>query len=318
MLVMATVLVIPVLGVGIQQAHRETAEHAGVLHLRDLYGHINVQTDTRFTVLSSDTTKMGSQLTFTDAARRRPTLYYTESGGGGRTLERLNATHPEMKVGIIGLGSGTLAAYARGGDTYDFFDIDPKSIRVAQENFTYLVDARSVGAKINLIQRDGRKALDESKTNYDVIVIDAFTGDGVPSHLLTREAMGIYARRLAAKNGILIVHASMRYSRYYPVIEATARSLNLSAIGVHTVIKNDVTESGKERDWDPTDTDYIIISKPELTKDLVTWFPDMEDKGRVMHTVNTVTSPLINSSLIWSDDRNASIDVLELGRYLSD
>ena len=318
MLVLATVLVIPVLGVGIQQAHRESVEHAGVLHLRDLYGHINVQTDARFTVLSSDTTKMGSQLTFTDAARRRPTLYYTESGGGGRVMERLNATHPEMKVGLIGLGTGTLAAYARSGDTYDFFDIDPKSIRVAQENFTYVVDARSIGAKVNLIQRDGRKALDESKTNYDVIVIDAFTGDGVPSHLLTREAMGIYTRRLAAKNGILIIHASSRYSSYYPVVEATARSLNLSAIAVHTVIKQDVTEAGKERDWDPTDTDYIIISKPELTKDIVTWFPDMEDKGRVLHTVNTVTSPLINSSLIWSDDRNAAIDVLDLGRYLSD
>jgi hypothetical protein len=174
-----------------------------------------------------------------------------------------------------------------------------------------------LGAKVNLIQRDGRKALDDSKTAYDVIVVDAFTGDGVPSHLLTKEAMAVYARRLAAKDGLLIVHASSRYSRFYPVVEATARSLGLSAIAVHTEIKRDVTEPGKERDWDPTPTDYIIISKADLTRDLLTWFPDEEDNGRVKHTVNTVTSPLINPQLVWTDDRNAAIDVLELGRFLS-
>ncbi len=62
-------------------------------------------------------------------------------------MEQLHATHPEMTVGLIGLGAGTFAAYARAGDTYDFFDIDPKSIRVAEENFTFVVDARSRGQK---------------------------------------------------------------------------------------------------------------------------------------------------------------------------
>ena len=317
-LVIATVLVIPVLGVGIHQAHRESVDNGSIRHTRDLYGHIMVKTDNRSVVLSSDTTTHGSQLTMTPEARRRPTLYFTESTGIGRVMERLHATRPAMNVGVIGLGAGTLAAYARAGDTYDFFDIDPKAIRVAQENFTFIVDARNNGARINLIQRDGRKALDDSKTNYDIIVIDAFTGDGVPSHLLTREAMGIYTRRLNGKDGMLIVHASSRYSHFYPVVEATARSLNLAAIAVHTDIKKDVTEPGKERDWDPTATDYIIITKPDQTKDLLTWFPDEEDNGRVKHTVNTVTSPLVNSQLIWSDDRNAAIDVLELGRFLSD
>lgn len=317
-IVVASVLAIPVLGLGIHQAHRESVDNGSMRHTRDLYGHIMVKSDNRSVVLSSDTTTHGSQLTMTPEARRRPTLYFTESSGVGRVMERLRANHPEMTVGVIGLGAGTLAAYARPGDTLDFFDIDPKAIRVAQENFTFVIDARNLGAKVNLIQRDGRKALDDSHTNYDVLVIDAFTGDGVPPHLLTREAMGIYARRLNAKNGLLLVHASSRYSHFYPVVEATARSLGLSAIAVHTDIKGDVTEPGKERDWDPTSTDYIIISKPELTKELVTWFPDSEDGGRVKHLVTTVTSPLINSQLIWTDDRNAAIDVLELGRFLSD
>jgi len=316
-IIVASVLVIPVLGLGIHQAHRENVDNGSMRHTRDLYGHVMVKTDNRSVVLSSDTTTHGSQLTMDAAARRRPTLYYTESTGVGRVLERLRASRPEINVGIIGLGAGTLAAYARNGDNYDFFDIDPKSIRIAQENFTFIVDARSSGAKINLIQRDGRKALDDSKTAYDVIVIDAFTGEGVPSHLLTKEAMAIYTKRLAVKGGMLVVHVSSRYSRFYPVVEATARSLGLSAILVHTEIKRDVTEPGKERDWDPTPTDYIIITKPELTRDLVTWFPDEEDNGRVNHLVTTVTSPLINPQLIWTDDRNAAIDVLELGRFLS-
>ncbi len=119
------------------------------------------------------------------------------------------------------------------------------------------------------------------------------------------------------KNGIMVIHASNRYSHFFPVVEATARSLNLSAIAVHTVIKEDVTTPGKERDWDPTDTDYIIITKPEQTKDLLTWFPDADDNGRVTRLVSTVTSPLVNSALIWTDDRNAAIDVLDLGRFLS-
>jgi hypothetical protein len=313
--VIACAMAIPVLGLGIHQAHRESVDNGNMRHSRDLYGHIMVKTDSRSVVLSSDTTTHGSQLTMDAAARRRPTLYYTESSGGGRVLERLKASRSDMHVGVIGLGAGTLAAYSRPGDVYDFWDIDPKSIRVARENFTFVTEA---AGKVNLIQRDGRKALEDSKTNYDVIVIDAFTGDGVPPHLLTREAMAIYMLRLAAKDGVLLVHASSRYSRFYPVLEATARSLSLTAIDVHTEIKKDVTEPGKERDWDPTPTEYIIISKPEQAKDLVTWFSDEEDNGRVTHVINTVNSPLVNSQLIWTDDRNASIDVLELGRFLFD
>ncbi len=316
-IIIGVVLVIPVLGVGMHQAYRESVDNGSMRHTRDLYGHIMVKTDSRSVVLSSDTTTHGSQLTATPEARRRPTLYFTESSGAGKVMEHLHATQPAMSVGVIGLGAGTLAAYARNGDTYDFFDIDPKAIRVAQENFTFIVDARSTGARVNLLQRDGRKALDESKANYDVLVIDAFTGDGVPSHLLTREAMAIYMRRLSARNGLLLVHVSSRYSRFYPVVEATARSLNLSAVGVHTEIKHDIVEPGKERDWDPTTTDYIIISKPEQTKDIVAWFPDKEDGDRVTHLVSTITSPLVDRDLIWTDDRNAAIDVLELGRFLS-
>ncbi len=307
-IVVLLILAAPVLSLGLSQIRQE-APNGRMDHYRDLYGHIMVKTDARSVVLSSDTTTHGSQLTTDAASRRRPTLYYTESTGVGRTIERLQAQRPAMKVGIIGLGAGTLAAYARAGDIYDFWDIDPKSIRVARANFTFV--AESAG-RINLIERDGRKALEDTKSDYDLIVIDAFTGDGVPSHLLTAEAMNLYFRRLAARNGLLVVHASTRYSRLFPVVEATARSIGRSAI----LIATDITDSLTDRDWDPTHTEYIVICRPEEAKDVASWFPAEEEKGRVKRLVRTIDSPLFNSQLIWSDDRNAAIDTLDLGQFL--
>jgi hypothetical protein len=308
-IITAAVLFVPVLVLGFQQGRQETASGARVLHLRDLYGHIMITLNPTSAVLSSDTTTHGSQLNADAAARRRPTLYYTESTGIGRTLERLQAQRPAMRVGVIGLGAGTLAAYARKGDIYDFWDIDPKVIRVAREYFTFVADS---AGQINLVLRDGRKALEDSKSDYDVLVVDAFTGDGVPPHLLTREAITVYQRRLAARDGLLVVHASTRYSRLFPVVEATARTLGRSTIDVVT----DITANTADRDWDPTHTEYLIVCRPEEMNDISAWFPEEEDKGRVKHKVTTIQSPLINSQLVWSDGRNAAIDSFELGRFL--
>ena len=297
------------IGLGLQQTGLETANGARVHHIRDLYGHIMITLNPTSAVLSSDTTTHGSQLNADAAARRRPTLYYTESTGIGRTLERLQAQRPAMRVGVIGLGAGTLAAYARKGDICDFWDIDPKVIRVAREYFTFVADS---AGQINLVLRDGRKALEDSKSDYDVLVVDAFTGDGVPPHLLTREAITVYQRRLAARDGLLVVHASTRYSRLFPVVEATARTLGRSTIDVVT----DITANTADRDWDPTHTEYLIVCRPEEMNDISAWFPEEEDKGRVKHKVTTIQSPLINSQLVWSDGRNAAIDSFELGRFL--
>jgi predicted membrane-bound spermidine synthase len=301
-----------VLGFGLQQARLETATGAHVRHIRDLYGHVLITQNPQnpqCIVLSNDTTTHGSQLTADAAARRRPTLYYTESTGIGRVLERLQAERPAMRVGVIGLGAGILSAYARKGDTYDFWDIDPKIIRIAREYFTFVTES---AGQINLVQRDGRQALAESRSDYDVLILDAFTGDGIPSHLLTREALALYQRRLTARDGLLLINASTRYSKLFPVVEATARSLGHSTIDVIT----DISASTNDRDWDPTHTEHLIVCQPERLKDISGWFAEEEDKGRVKHTVTTVQAPLINTQLIWSDDRNAALDTFEVGRFL--
>lgn len=307
--VTAAVLVAPVIGMGISQTG--SASHGGgrLDHYRDLYGHIMIKTDERSVVLSSDTTTHGSQLTADLAARRRPTLYFTESTGIGRVIETLQANRPGINVGVIGLGAGTLAAYARKSDAIDFWDIDPKSIRVARENFTFV--AESPG-KIDLILRDGRKALEETKTDYDLIVVDAFTGDGIPSHLLTREAMAVYFKRLEKRGGLLVVQASNRYSRLFPVVEATARTLGRSSLLVYT----EILDSTETRDWDPTRTEWIVIGDLQTMRTAPDWFPLEEDPKRIKRTLTTVNTPLIQQRLIWTDDRNAAIDAFGLSRFL--
>ena len=307
--VTACVLLIPVLGLGLNQAGHEAIDGGKIRHLRDLYGHILIKTDSRSVVLSSDTTTHGTQLTTDASTRKHPTLYYSESSGVGRVLEKLQAARPTLSVGVIGLGAGTLAAYARKEDTFHFWDIDPKALRVARENFTYV--AESAG-KIELTQRDGRKALEESKQDYDVIVIDAFTGDGVPSHLLTREAMTVYFKRLAARNGLLLVHASTRYSNLFPVVDATARTLGKSSFSMTT----EITAPAETRDWDPTRTEYIIVGNLDTMRTLPAWFPLEEEPNRIKRTLTVVNSPLIPQQLIWTDDRNAAIDAFELNKFL--
>lgn len=307
-LVVAIVLAAPVIGVGGRHISDET-RGVRLQHHRDLYGHIMVRTDHRSVVLSSETTTAGSQLTTDAAARKRPTLYFTESTAVGRTIEKFQSTRASMRVGTIGLGAGTLAAYARPGDTYDFWDIDPKSIRIARSNFTFV--AESAG-KINLLERDGRQGLEESKADYDLIIVDAFTGSGVPSHLLTTEAINLYFRRLSARDGLLLVNVSTRYTRLFPIIEATARATGHAAIHVVT----DITDSLTNRDWDPTHTEYVVVCRPEQARDIALWFPIEEEKGRIRRYVGMVDSPLVNSQLVWSDDRTAALDTVDLGVFL--
>ena len=303
------VLGAPVLGIGFNQYTREVPEGLTILHSRDLYGHLMLHVTEHSLVLSNETTTHGSQLITDAASRRRPTLYYTESTAGGRVIERRQAEHPQMNVGIIGLGAGTLAAYARPGDRYTFWDIDPKTIRIAQEDFSFVGDAPA--GSVHIEQQDGRLALQRSTADFDLIVIDAFSGDGVPAHLLTREAMNSYLQRLQGRNGLLVLHTTSRYSKTFPVIAATARSLGWQAQEVAT----DITAAGDTRDWDPASSTYAIVSRPEQVETISAWFDPEEDKGRVRRTFQVDHSVRPNPQLVWTDERNSALSILDLKKF---
>jgi SAM-dependent methyltransferase len=162
---------------------------------------------------------------FVDPARRRvPTAYYGESSGVGQAILDLQQHASHIRVGAIGLGVGTLATYARSGDVFRFYEINPEVIRMAEQHFTYLGDCRG---KTELVLGDARLSLEsEEPQQFDLIVLDAFSGDAIPTHLLTAEAFEIYRRHLAP-GGVIAVHVSNNYLRLAPVVRRLASHCGL-------------------------------------------------------------------------------------------
>ncbi|MGA3007846.1 MAG: fused MFS/spermidine synthase [Opitutaceae bacterium] len=305
------IVLAPVCGLVLQQTHDEAAGAVRVRRFRNIYGCTTVRSVANGVVLSNETTTHGSQITTDAETRRHPTLYYTENSGAGRVIEGLQRLHPSVRIGAVGLGAGTLAAFARPGDHVDFWDIDPKAIRIAHDFFTYLSDSKGT---IEIEQKDGRKGLETSAADYDLIVVDAFSGDGIPPHLLTREALAAYFSRLNKRQGLLAIHATNRFSALFPIIGATANTLGWSAVDVSTEISG--TAADRQSDWDPTNTEYILVCRPEQLGSVTAWLPAGEDNNRVTRTVTTYAPEPPGNTTVWTDDRHAALDALNLRAYL--
>jgi hypothetical protein len=177
-------------------------------------------------VLMHGTTDHGRQNVRPDQ-RRVPLTYYSRSGPVGDifTLWRDGATD----VGVIGLGVGTLAAYGRPGERYTFFELDPAVVDVARNPsyFTYLEDSR---ADVRVVVGDGRLATERMRDGaFDLFVVDAFSSDVIPTHLLTREALALYTRKVSAE-GLIAFNVSSRYFDLAPVVAASAAELGLISV----------------------------------------------------------------------------------------
>ncbi len=163
--------------------------------------------------------------------RGQPADYFGPTSGYGRLFAALNDVRPGPRnIGIIGLGAGVVAAYGRAGDTMTFYEISPKVIEIERREFTFLRDSP---AKIEVVVGDGRLSLEKELKNagprrYDVLGIDAFSGDSVPMHLVTREAMALYARHLAP-DGVIVFQATNRYIDLAPVIQRLAAEQGMEA-----------------------------------------------------------------------------------------
>jgi SAM-dependent methyltransferase len=171
----------------------------------------------------------GTQFT-SEERRRRPTSYYGESSGVGLALVALQ-DRPDLRVGVVGLGVGTLAAYGRPGDTYRFYEINPAVRHLATSLFTYLGDS---AARCEVAMGDARLSLErEPPQRFDLLALDAFTSDAIPVHLLTREAFEVYFRHLRP-GGVLAVHVSNRYLDLEPVILALAAHFQRAAVVIES------------------------------------------------------------------------------------
>ena len=167
---------------------------------------------------------------FADDLKREPTSYYSAHSGIGRVIEALHPSTTPIKVGVIGLGTGTLAAYGSTGDVYRFYDINPGVIAIARHDFTYLADS---DATIELPLGDARLSLErEPPQHFDVLAIDAFSSDAIPVHLITKEAVQVYLRHMKP-DGVIAFHVTNRYLDLVPVVEGIAHDLGLAALWIN-------------------------------------------------------------------------------------
>ena len=180
--------------------------------------------------------------------RNRVSSYYCPDSGVGIALNR-HGGRPK-RVGVIGLGTGSLASYSRAGDYFRFYEINPLVVEIARKEFTYLADSR---AMIDIALGDARLSLErEAPEDFDVLVMDAFTSDAIPIHLVTIEAIRDYFRHLKP-DGILAVHVSNRYLDLRPVLHEAALNLHKAALLV-------------ERDEDDTDcfsTTWVLMANSQ-------------------------------------------------------
>lgn len=219
-----------------------------------------------------------------DERRKEPTTYYGETSGIGLAIELSDA--PGKKVGLIGLGTGTLAAYGREGDAYRFYEINPQVIDIAQNEFTFIRDSP---ARVEIVQGDARLALErENPQGFDVLAVDAFSGDAIPVHLITREAMAVYLRHMKP-DGIIAFHVTNRFLSLAPVVEQLARDQGLHA----ALIRDEGVDTTAHR------TDWVLVARDKA----------LLQSGALADAASAIgTIPGLG---VWTDDFNNLFDVLK-------
>jgi len=190
------------------------------VNVRNFYGtlRVSVNEESGYKTMRHGQIIHGRQLTSPDQLME-PTTYYIHDSGVGQALLNKQSKAASIKVGIVGLGVGTLAAYGRNQDEFRFYEINPLVIDIAKSHFSFL---SQTPAHTEMILGDARLKLEhEPNQDYDVLVVDAFSGDSVPVHLLTQEAFKQYFRHLKS-DGILALHITNRFLDLRPVVKTAA------------------------------------------------------------------------------------------------
>src|SRR5258706_547355 len=186
------------------------------------------------------------------------TTYYQESSGIGVAIKSKQAGEPgkPIRIGVIGLATGTIAAYGREGDTYRFYDIDRRVVEVATTEFSFLSGS---AARIELVVGDARLSLErEPPQGFDVLAIDAFSSDAIPVHLITSEAVGVYLKHMKP-GGVIAFHLTNRFLDLVPVVKALA-----DAHGLRATWNRDEGEGplASRSDWVLLARDGTVLDRP--------------------------------------------------------
>ncbi len=194
--------------------------------------------------------------------RSRPTTYFVEDSGVGLLLLNHPKRGQNMRVGVLGLGVGTLATYAQDGDVYRYYEINPVVVRLAEGEsgyFTFLQDSK---AETTIVAGDARISLEKElaageKQNFDVLVLDTFSSDSIPVHLVTKEAFAIYLDQLAP-DGVIAAHISNRHLDLRPVLWQLAQEFGLAIVQVDRTASSG--DNGFPSEW------ILLARDPELLK----------------------------------------------------
>lgn len=223
----------------------------------------------------------GAQNVASASKRLEPTAYYGRTSGVGLALSHVNR-NPNRRVGVIGLGIGTLAAYGRPGDSYRFYEINPAVVDFAKTYFSFLGKCT---AENECVVGDARMVMErEAPQKFDLMVLDAFSGDAIPVHLLTREAFEVYLKHIAPE-GLLACHVSNVHFDLLPVLAGIADELGLTAIQVDS--------KGNPAAFQ-TDATWVLLSR---TKE-------------ELPAINSARSLDGIRRTYWTDDRNNLFEVL--------
>ncbi|MBL8386592.1 MAG: fused MFS/spermidine synthase [Burkholderiales bacterium] len=212
------------------------------------------------------------------------TSYYGDSSGVGMAIERI---HPDgQRVGVIGLGAGTLAAYGGKGDVFRLYEINPQVIDIASHYFYYLAES---GAKVETALGDARLVLErEAPQKFDVLAVDAFSSDAIPVHLITREALAVYLRHIKP-DGAVAFHVTNRYLQLAPVVKLLADEVGMEAV----LITDDPDDADLSR------TDWVIVTRNRAFLD----DPEVKKKRAAIEPLPGLKP--------WSDDFNNLFSVLK-------
>jgi hypothetical protein len=190
-----------------------------------------------------------------DSFRNTPADYFNPNSGYGRVFTAWREMEPRRKlaVGVIGLGAGVIGAWMKPGDQLVFYEISPRVVDIARREFTYLADT---AARTEVILGDGRLSLErEPPRGYDVLGIDAFSGDSIPMHLITREAMALYVKHLKP-DGVIVFQATNRFIDLLPVVKRLAEEFGMEAVNI-----SDSPEAADGPAYWYSATDQVIVTR---------------------------------------------------------
>ena len=274
-------------------------QRQSLVAVRNFYGTLQVKQSVALLqhspmrTLLHGTIQHGTQI-FSPEFSHVPTTYYATDSGAGLAL-RFCCNNRPRKIGVIGLGTGTLAAYGKAGDIIRFYELNPQVPPIARNLFTYLRDS---GAATSIVPGDARTSLttelaNNQNQNFDILIVDAFSGDAIPLHLLTIEAIRLYVSHLKP-TGILAFHVSNQYLDLAPQLALLGAAAHLDVRDFASAPKDDLGEFRAE--WvlmtaDPTFFEQHVIA---FSADRIPAMPGLR---------------------LWTDDYSSLLPLLQLGRH---